>query len=334
MSMPTATEGTTYPLRVVTYHRIADQGAPPDLDPSLVSATPEAFRKQILHLRKRYHPVGLAEVEDAFLRGRPLPPRAVHVTFDDAYRDFAECAWPVLRDLDVPVTVFVPTAYPDQPTRTLWWDRLHRAALLGSREDAWQRAIEAAAAALDVMPTRVEDPREVRGLLRDLPHHETELFVDNACKEMGLEEPSASSDGSTVLSWDELRRLKSEGVAFGVHTRHHASLPNLEEVGIRAEIQGSIEDLTRELGGGPWPIAYPYGIYDREVMRITKEEGCTLGFTCDDGLNETGSTDPFALRRTNITLRTSPAIFAVRMLPWFAEIDRWRHREERERYAH
>lgn len=327
-----AATGVTYSLRVVTYHRIADEGAPADLDPALVSATPEAFRKQILHLRKRYRPVGVAQVEDAFLHGRPLPPRAVHVTFDDAYRDFAEYAWPVLRDLDVPVTVFVPTAYPDQPTRTPWWDRLHRAALLGSKEDAWERAIRAASDALDVLPLGFENAGDVRGLLRDLPHHQAERFVDNACREMGIDKPDFSKDQSPVLSWDQLRQLRGEGVSFGVHTRHHASLPNLDEVGIRAEIQGSIEDLTRELGAGPWPIAYPYGIYNRKVMRIAKEEGCTIGFTCDDGMNETGTTNPFALRRTNITLRTSPAIFAIRMLPWFAEIDRWRHREERERY--
>jgi hypothetical protein len=70
-------------------------------------------------------------------------------------------------------------------------------------------------------------------------------------------------------------------------------------------------------------------LYNSAVSRIAREEGCTLGFTCDDGLNDPSETDPFRLCRTNITPRTSPPVFALRMLPWFAEVDRWRHRNER-----
>lgn len=49
-----------------------------------------------------------------------LPERPVIVTFDDAYRDTLEVAWPVLRALDVPAVVFVPTAYIGQASS---WDR-------------------------------------------------------------------------------------------------------------------------------------------------------------------------------------------------------------------
>lgn len=321
-------------LRVLTYHRVAEPAETPDLDPMLISATPEAFRKQMLHIRRRYRPISLAQVLDSFLEGRPLPERAVHVTVDDAYRDFAEAAWPILRDLDIPVTVFVPTAYPDQPSRTLWWDRLHRATLRGSGVGAWERAVRAASGTLEAaVPVGVEGHREMRALLRNLPHDQAERFVDNTCREIGLDDGDMSSDRPAVLSWDELRELGREGVTFGAHTRHHAALTSLEEARVHSEIRESLEDLTRELGSGPWPIAYPYGIYDPTVSRIAREEGCILGFTCDDGLNEPGRTDPFQLRRTNITPRTSPPVFALRMLPWFAEIDRWRHRHERVSFA-
>lgn len=318
-------------LRVLTYHRIAEPDDTPALDPLLVSATPESFRRQMVHLRKRYRPVTLERIVEACSRGgRPLPERAVHVTVDDAYRDFAEHAWPVLRELGIPVTVFVPTAYPDQPTRALWWDRLHRATVRGKKDETWTRAVEAARGAIDSMPLpRIDDHHDVRVLLRQLGHDDTERFVDSTCRAVGLDDRDASPPLPAVLSWDELRALSRDGVGFGAHTRHHAGLTKLDEIRVRSEIRGSLEDLERELGAAPRPIAYPYGLYDATVSRIAQEEGCTLGFTCDDGLNELGETDPFQLRRTNITLRTSPPVFALRMLPWFAEIDRWRHRDER-----
>src|SRR5688572_2118821 len=145
-------------LRVLTYHRMANPAATPAMDPALVSATPQAFREQIVHIQRRYHPVSLSDVVGAFVDGRPLPPRAVHVTVDDAYRDFAEVAWPILRELGIPVTVFVPTAYPSEPARTFWWDRLHQAMARAAQRGADSR-------------------RKLRAKLRSLPHDETEQLV-------------------------------------------------------------------------------------------------------------------------------------------------------------
>ena len=56
--------------------------------------------------------VALGELLAARAEGRPTAPGAVHVTFDDAYGDFRDLAWPILRRHGVPVTLFVPTAFP------------------------------------------------------------------------------------------------------------------------------------------------------------------------------------------------------------------------------
>jgi peptidoglycan/xylan/chitin deacetylase (PgdA/CDA1 family) len=283
------------------------------------------------HIRNRYHPVSLAQVQEAFTRGRPLPARAVHVTVDDAYRDFAEHAWPILREFAIPVTVFVPTAYPSEPARTLWWDQLHRVTVRDNGA-AWKRAARSALTVLNGDgPGSGEHESFMRAWLRALPHDGAAHFLESTCRSAGLDAGSEARTQSAVLTWDELRALARDGVSFGAHTRHHAALARINEDRVRDEIRGSLQDLNRELGSGAWPIAYPYGIYDRTVMRIAREEGCTLGFTCDDGLNVLGRTRPFQLRRTNITQRTTPSVFAIRMLPWFAEVDRWRHRRERAR---
>jgi len=315
-------------LRVLTYHRIAELGAGAYLDPALVSATPDVFRKQMLHLKRWYRPVSLGDVLSAFRDGGALPPRAVHVTVDDAYGDFSETAWPILRELDIPVTLFVATAYPDDPSRSFWWDRLHRLQLTAG-DDSWKSAMWAQATA---QLGGQAGEADLRGSLRRLPHDETERLVDIACHAAGLT-GDTPQEASTVLSWDQLRNLHQQGVTIGAHTRDHVALSHVDPLRARSEIRQSLDDLTRELGHGPWAFAYPYGIYDPEVADIAEEEGCALGFTCDDGLNDPNETDPMRLRRTNITLRTSPPVFALRMLPWVAGIDRWRHRHERSRVS-
>ena len=118
-------------LQVLTYHRIDEPQSNPDLTPSTLSATPAMFRRQMEHLSAHYRVVSLAEVIAAHRGKVRLPPRAVLITFDDAYQDFAEHAWPVLRRLGLPATLFVPTAYPDHPERTFWWDRVYHAVAQG-----------------------------------------------------------------------------------------------------------------------------------------------------------------------------------------------------------
>src|SRR5687767_9555656 len=71
-------------LRVLTYHRIAGAAERPDLAPSLISAAPEDFAAQMEHLAVHYHPLSAQELLDSHQLGRPLPPRSVLVTFDDA----------------------------------------------------------------------------------------------------------------------------------------------------------------------------------------------------------------------------------------------------------
>jgi peptidoglycan/xylan/chitin deacetylase (PgdA/CDA1 family) len=46
------------------------------------------------------------------LKGAPVAAdRYALVTFDDGYEDFFHCAWPVLRELQIPVTLFIISDY-------------------------------------------------------------------------------------------------------------------------------------------------------------------------------------------------------------------------------
>jgi len=313
-------------LRILGYHRITDPDRTPRLEPSLVSATPKVFRRQMLHLLRRYEVVSLEEVLTAFRGGRPLPRRSVLLTFDDAYRDFKEEAWPILRELGLPATLFVPTAYPGRPDRAFWWDRLHR--ILGG--DGPEPRIEPSPLGGEGLRSLPPDTRSdiagVRGLMKRLSHEEVEDVLEELTRSL----PSAtmSADSPAVLDWDELRELAEDGVALGAHTRWHPALTRTSEDRIREELSASLADLREEIGEVPAVVSYPYGFHNDRVVRIAEEEGFELGFTCLDGLNQVGETNPLRLYRTVVTRKTTPLVFRIRMLPWFAAVDRWRHRAE------
>lgn len=89
---------------ILMYHAIGGSG-----EQSSCYVVPERrFRLQMTWLRVcRYHVMSLSDLVD-HLRSMRLPPaRAVVVTFDDGYQDNYRLAFPVLRGLRIPATIFL-----------------------------------------------------------------------------------------------------------------------------------------------------------------------------------------------------------------------------------
>lgn len=76
--------------------------------------------------------------------GRPLPPRPIVLTFDDAYTDFYSTALPILREHDFRASLYVPTAYIGATARFLGRADGNRAVL------SWQALRDVAAEGVEV----------------------------------------------------------------------------------------------------------------------------------------------------------------------------------------
>jgi peptidoglycan/xylan/chitin deacetylase (PgdA/CDA1 family) len=99
---------------ILMYHRIVER--PPSAAAPTWNVPPHRFRDQLAGLLARgFEPWPLARVLEAARTGRSVPPRAFVVTFDDGYENIFTRALPILRDLNVPATVFVATAFLDSP---------------------------------------------------------------------------------------------------------------------------------------------------------------------------------------------------------------------------
>lgn len=91
-------------LFVLIYHRVgAGQGREMDMPVS-------RFERQMRMLRSSTEVVGLTDGLARLAAGQPTRD-LVAVTFDDGYREVYTRAWPVLRDLRIPATVFLPTGF-------------------------------------------------------------------------------------------------------------------------------------------------------------------------------------------------------------------------------
>jgi peptidoglycan/xylan/chitin deacetylase (PgdA/CDA1 family) len=96
---------------VFCYHALSERWEAP------LSVLPKRFERQMrLVLSRGYRPVTFSELTRA-----PLDAGLFAVTFDDAFRSVYRLAFPVLRELGAPATIFVPTG-PVEEGRPLAWE--------------------------------------------------------------------------------------------------------------------------------------------------------------------------------------------------------------------
>lgn len=294
-------------LRALLYHRVQDPAAArPDLAPDLVSATPARFERHVRYLARHYTPVGAHELIVALGGRHTLPRRAVLVTFDDAYRDFREVAWPILTRYRVPAVLFVPTAFAQEPDRVFWWDAVWQAL---ARTDQDQLLLpHRTALPLRTWRDRVAASRQLAEWLKTLTPSSRAAALATLHTQLGVhpEPPRA------VLSWAELRQLAQDGVAVAAHSRTHELLDQVDSGALQWEVAGSRDDLVRELGRCLPLFAYPNGNADARTPRTLRSAGFLAGFGTSPGPSDLRYVDPYRLRRDDG--RASLPRLALRLL--------------------
>lgn len=94
------------------YH-LVDYAHPNSPSPTV---TPETFEAQMQFLKvHRYHVRPLAEVIADLKAGKKIKPRTVCITFDDGTEDNFKQAFPILKKLNLPATIFMITGNIGKP---------------------------------------------------------------------------------------------------------------------------------------------------------------------------------------------------------------------------
>jgi peptidoglycan/xylan/chitin deacetylase (PgdA/CDA1 family) len=226
--------------------------------------------------------------------GGPLPPRAAAITLDDGYEDNYTEAFPILRDLGLPGTVFLTTGCIGTG-ESLWFDRVLRAFERTRRERISLPGGEASEPLHDGDVRAREAIRALYALMR-LSNQERLESVDRLVRDLG---GSGGTPPAPMLNWDQVREMASGGITFGAHTVTHPILARLPLAEAEGEIVESKRQIEEEVGRPVDLFAYPVGRrsdYSPEVIRIVECAGFRAAFTTTPGANARGD-DPFLLRR-------------------------------------
>lgn len=237
---------------ILGYHGVVQEQACP---PRWTEVRLTRFREQMTSVRRRYRLLPLREIVERLRRGAALPAYTAAVTFDDGYRNNFTHAFPVLRELGIPATIFLTTGFLDE-RRPLWTDRL-TLALARSRESMLEIAGHA-------LPLRTPAERQrardvVAAHLKALPGPEKDRQLDTV--ERGLGAVTADlPEELAPLGWDDVRAMGASGlVDFGSHTVTHQIVSRLGPEDRAREIVQSCQRVEEEIGARCRLFAYPNG---------------------------------------------------------------------------
>jgi len=236
---------------IFLYHRVN-----PDSNSNLfdLKVTPLTFESQIQSILKNKKVVFVDDlVKNRF---ESSPENHTAITFDDGYEDNFLHAFPIIKKYNIPVTIFLTTAFVG--TSGDWM-------ISDLAELAFKKKIIQG------------DMKETIQRLRFLKREEfSEILCLNQLQENDFREENRG------LDWSQIREMRDSGlVRFEVHGHQHINYMHQSEDDIKVDMNTCRSIVEDELGYTSKILAYPFGSnYDVNTSchRIADELGFEAAF--------------------------------------------------------
>lgn len=223
----------------------------------ILEITPRYLDAAIAHLRRwGFDVISLDEMYQRLTSKTPGR-RFVCFTFDDAYADNLEYAYPVFKKHNAPFALFVPTSFPDRRGE-LWWIAIESiiaqndqiGLVMGTHEERLDcRTVGEKRELFDALHAWLrarESDDEIRRIVRDLAAR-YRVDIGQICEKQ-------------CLTWGQIAELaKDPLVTIGAHTVNHPILTKVPASKVTTELRMSRAVIESALGIVPVHFAYPFG---------------------------------------------------------------------------
>lgn len=287
-------------LTILIYHRVLK--APDPFRQGEAEA--DVFSQQMQFLSRHFSVLPLQEAVRLLKRGK-LPRRTCCITFDDGYRDNLTVAAPILKQYDLPATVFVSSGYLDG--KCMFSDAVIDAIKRTEQAELDLRELDLGQYRLDTLGERqqalVSILRQFRRRVPEIREKELpRLYELAACGPPPID---------TMLSRNQVRELADLGIEIGGHTVTHPILTSIDDERAKREMAAGKQQLE-EITGRPVKVfAYPNGQPGKDFaarhVAMAKEAGFELAVTTARG----------------VAHRDSDAFQLPRFAPWGTSKKRW-----------
>jgi peptidoglycan/xylan/chitin deacetylase (PgdA/CDA1 family) len=254
------------------------------------------FKEQLNYLRKNYTIIKMEDLLENVHGSARLPENAALLTFDDAYIDHFEYVFPVIQQMGLQGSFYVP-AQMIQDNKVLDVNKIHFILALSKEKNKLVQRIFKEINILNSQiplltpseyyetygkPSRFDtaDVMFIKRILQvGIPQHFRSELIDKLFLEVvNMDEESFSKE--LYMNKGQLLQMASFGMHLGNHTYSHPWLDSLSKSEQKEEIQ-KCNQFFDSLGlfNKDWTMCFPYGGYNQDTLDVLKELNCKLGLT-------------------------------------------------------
>ena len=286
---------------ILCYHSVSGdrEGQGDCISPGITVET-NLFDEHMRILRKNYHPVTLDDIADWLEHKKPIPRRAVAVTFDDGFADNYHLAASIMEKYGIRGAIYLAVDAVRRQELP-WYCRLH---YLFHKDKS-------------------EPQSEDCGCTRNLPvevltESDAERFYAKSCvvlEEEQLEQRITQiesqfghkldlSKSPGMMTFEQAKELIQRGHIIGSHTLSHGTAGLLTAKQLHREIGEANQLLERELGVPMRHFSYPHPYqidpqWNEDSLKETQKAGYKTAVLTRSGLVKQGA-NPLLLPRLYI----------------------------------
>ena len=301
------------PVHIIMYHYVRDLVH--SRYPEIKALTLDEFIHQVTFLKNSFTLISMDELTEAKLSGSNLPENAAVLTFDDGYSDHFMNVFPVLRNLGISGSFYIPGEAVKEH-RLLAVNKIHfilASAGIGTlMEEVISLMDRYRGREFDFPDTsslineyrkrsRYDNPDTVfvkKMLQAVLPEKLRNIICDELFKNhVGVKEDVFSRE--LYLNEHQIRCMREAGMHIGAHGYRHYWLGNLEQGKMKEDIDKGLEVIDPYIDRDKWVMNYPYGSFNEDTVRYISSIGCKLAIATRVGVCDLDKDDPYALPRLN-----------------------------------
>ncbi len=254
-------------LWILMYHRILPEKTANEFneEPGMY-VTPETFKCHLKWLCELMKPTKLKDwVTNKNYEGEPTG-KSFAITFDDGWQDNYQYAYPVLKDLNIPATIFIVNKFIG--TQKIFWPNriamlvpyLSDANINSPTLDMLRNKLN-----IDFTKTDFSDTSSIIATAKKYDDLELTQWLDTIEKELNIDD-----NARQLLNWDEIEEmLDSNIIDIGGHTRHHIRLLNsISNEVIDDEVIGNKADIEKQINKNVDLFCYPNGDFTQYTEQI------------------------------------------------------------------